>query len=1285
MERMQFKQSQKLLQPNHDKALPLNAEAVQYARWKESANMLFKAKQFHEAVLAYTNILKYWTLNAQDEAAIYSNRCAAYFMLLAEKNSLRMAKADAEKAIELCPNWWKAHYRLGLCHMELEKFEEAKMCFIEALNLNSNSREIVAALSNAEKGLIENGLNYQQRRLLNEIDVQQYRNNPQIYYSDEEFIDGEELKRSGKQHDHDSFGGIADESFDSLVSDRSDKTNSFCSDFETPMPSAGGPQFLSPENEAQVITLESSNDSIVVEKNAQNCFIKVDKIDSTKLVKQIYGYDSSHQGYTIQSVAPDFPPNEKGIHVCIINADHIEKLPGLRDDGLGPWNTTNVKYSIDKVGLFKEDDTYEAVTRKTEGAEKIANLCRMKHPKLKIKKRIYWDFNSNSKNSPVPGTFIVILYEIEETFELTEEQKVKNRRLSKAASAKLDQIIVGRTAKEALEKFYENGGMLRNDKNSLPNITQIRNKMASSKNWKPTTKRGRPKNEDQEEYQRLVNERFIVRSHYIGDDISEERIMLATQAHMHFFKNVLPKTKIVQKIVDLTEELLIYPESERMQKAKELIESDLYKQYKEAGICFFDITFNLSPEFHVSMLLCSCQHIRNAKGDPYVFIAAVLLSKTHKKADIAWFGSEIGKRIGNDVCCRAYMTDSERSLEGMLECSAFKPPCTKLNCFIHTIENVSDYCDKDGEIIRDIFGVTEGSTHVMGLIDEMEFEKFYDKITLMATTDKWSKYEKLQSFVASESRLRYFFDRHNLKARIAGGFGFKQATDNIGECLNMLIKAKTEFKDNMPIQDLIKAIQKVMLGQLADISRVFVHKTPCQLMDQKKFLGDSAWSKLSEEEIRLLLKEIYIINSDLIPGFESRSALPVALAANISEEQRRGMILTAQTYKVFEDEPGTYVVKKGDDLRNINTNTVPIQCKCRMANGKQIICHHILAVNDKFPGSNILQKIENYLKEETVNQWNQRINDSSQAAKPGKRRHSRRRGDNDSRNGNYENVTDYLNLRDYSSSSGNVGAKKESFSGPPAKKSKKTAAEIPLSEIICLDSSPAAQKSRLPQVRIFQSLNPTGQSTNNLIRSVRPLPTPIKINGPQIFLPPPQFAVVRPQRPARAHTQNIMPRPTVPNRVMVPRLRTNALIPHTGPANPVPVQHLAVSNDTVREIVDKYYRENTAAPLPDYLSYNPFILTKTKTLSGWRARNCANVECKVHLGDNGEKVVVSHVEPYSYVDPQTGTTKRTIEARAVCATMLCINRRYPFITKNCFNSELSADETQTVLANITRA
>jgi hypothetical protein len=993
------------------------------------------------------------------------------------------------------------------------------------------------------------------------------------------------------------------------------------------------------------------------EDDDENVFVKVEEINSTQLVKQVYGYDNSHENYVIQNMAPDFPPNKKGIFVCIVDANFIEYVADMRNDKLGPWNNSDVHYSIDKIGLFKHGNTYEAKTRNVEGAHNVARLCRMTHPnpEFKVKKRIYWAFNSKHKDVPVAGTFIVIVYDVEEIFILTEEQKQKHRRLTKAASTKLDQIIIGKTGKQANLKFYENGGMINNDKYNLPNLTQIRNKMSYSNQWEPTTKKGRPRKEDVEEMRRLIAERFIIRGYYVGSDNTEERFFLSTPAHMHLFKNVLPKKKLVQKFVDLTEELLKYPANERMQKAKQFIDSKLYQEYQESGICFLDVTFLLSPDFYVSMLLCSCQHIRNTKGDPFVFIPAVLLSRTHRSSDFEWFGSEMEKHTGTDVCARAYMTDAEKSLLHLQDrCVLFKPPCIKLNCNIHSKETFKAYCNDNSNIMREVFGIDDGENHITGLIDELEYESFYDKITALATTDNWNQYPQLQSFVSSEARLKHFFETHSLKSRLAGGFGFKQATDNVGECQNMLVKAKSRFKDNMPINDLIKEFQKLMLEQLSDIARVFVHRDPCQLYDQTRFLGDSKWATLSEEKIRELLKGIFIINSDLLPGFESqKTSFPAILAINTSEEQRNSMALVAKTYKVIEDEPGSFIVKKGDDLKNINTNNWPIICKCRMANQKQVICHHILAVQQKFPSSNILKKIQLSLEKETVNERNKRLNDPSGGAMQGQSR--RRRGNAKSRSGLHEKVTNYLNIdNDLPPKSLSSKPKRKAVeidsrmrneinSEPPLKKQKVFSTSNHDSEIIFVDANSETQKNRLPQVPVPK------RSSGIPVSSKKDIPL-TRITPPRVIMP-------------RSLATNIIP------------------VQHHTTAKLTPFKTLPeASNSKVKEIIDNYYRNHPELPLPDHLSYNPFTITTVCKLSGWNNRRCA--QCNNLLGNKADNIVISHVEPYFY--RQNGNPTKTIGARAICPSMLCMNRRYPFISKECFISEFTFAETEKILKDILR-
>ena len=46
--------------------------------------------------------------------------------------------------------------------------------------------------------------------------------------------------------------------------------------------------------------------------------------------------------------------------------------------------------------------------------------------------------------------------------------------------------------------------------------------------------------------------------------------------------------------------------------------------------------------------------------------------------------------------------------------------------------------------------------------------------------------------------------------------------------------------------------------------------------------------------------------------------------------------------------------------------------------------------------------------------------------------------------------------------------------------------------------------------------------------------------------------------------------------------------------------------------------------------------------------------------------------------------KKATGARAICPLMLCMNRRYPFISRECFISELEDAETKVLLDRIVR-
>uniref|UniRef100_A0A914PK10 Tetratricopeptide repeat protein n=1 Tax=Panagrolaimus davidi TaxID=227884 RepID=A0A914PK10_9BILA len=137
---VQFKATQKLIDPNQENLTKVESKETEshFEKLKESANILFKEKKYNEAIKAYSKILQISGLSSENQATIYSNRSASYVML-EDKNSSEMAKADAEKAIKLCPSWWKGYFRLGRVFVSQDEWKNAEENFTRALSLNPES------------------------------------------------------------------------------------------------------------------------------------------------------------------------------------------------------------------------------------------------------------------------------------------------------------------------------------------------------------------------------------------------------------------------------------------------------------------------------------------------------------------------------------------------------------------------------------------------------------------------------------------------------------------------------------------------------------------------------------------------------------------------------------------------------------------------------------------------------------------------------------------------------------------------------------------------------------------------------------------------------------------------------------------------------------------------------------------------------------------------------------------------------------------------------------------
>uniref|UniRef100_A0AC34F8H9 Uncharacterized protein n=1 Tax=Panagrolaimus sp. ES5 TaxID=591445 RepID=A0AC34F8H9_9BILA len=139
---------EKLKELGQTKIIEINSPEPKskFIKLKEEGNRLFKDEKYNEAIKIYDKILTLSQLLPENQATIFSNRSVAYLKLNDEKY-LKMAKRDAEWAIQLWPCWWRGYYRLGQAEAKLGEFEEAMKSLEKAMALNPESKEVFDELS----------------------------------------------------------------------------------------------------------------------------------------------------------------------------------------------------------------------------------------------------------------------------------------------------------------------------------------------------------------------------------------------------------------------------------------------------------------------------------------------------------------------------------------------------------------------------------------------------------------------------------------------------------------------------------------------------------------------------------------------------------------------------------------------------------------------------------------------------------------------------------------------------------------------------------------------------------------------------------------------------------------------------------------------------------------------------------------------------------------------------------------------------------------------------------
>jgi stress-induced-phosphoprotein 1 len=112
-------------------------------QFKEQGNKFLQAKQFDEAIRAYTEAIN---LNPHDHV-FFSNRSAAYL----SKGDTDHALIDGERCVKLNPSWAKGYSRRGAALHAMRKYDEAVKAYEEGLALAPNDQGLKDGLAEVNK------------------------------------------------------------------------------------------------------------------------------------------------------------------------------------------------------------------------------------------------------------------------------------------------------------------------------------------------------------------------------------------------------------------------------------------------------------------------------------------------------------------------------------------------------------------------------------------------------------------------------------------------------------------------------------------------------------------------------------------------------------------------------------------------------------------------------------------------------------------------------------------------------------------------------------------------------------------------------------------------------------------------------------------------------------------------------------------------------------------------------------------------------------------------------
>uniref|UniRef100_A0AC34G8T3 Uncharacterized protein n=1 Tax=Panagrolaimus sp. ES5 TaxID=591445 RepID=A0AC34G8T3_9BILA len=287
--------------------------------------------------------------------------------------------------------------------------------------------------------------------------------------------------------------------------------------------------------------LSASLSSLDVSDNIDEVFQSISK-HSHSLFEHVHNVNGCNNEITVTDKIPYNPPNKKGTYLAVVSSHSLKYISeAYTVCRLAPWSKADKKPHYEKICLVKQSNgKYKAVQQHKPNGVYFGSIFYATHPKFsKVKK---WIYSANlSKEEQIPnGTFVVIVYDIKEDYELPPYPD--HVRLQPNVAKQIRSSIMHQSAKDAAVQYNSKGHLMGNNLSNQVTDKQIQGVANRTSGRKTPHNQGRPKAENFTEFEKQIQEGTFIRAVAKGELGGKkfERYFMGTQAAFDLLEHELP-------------------------------------------------------------------------------------------------------------------------------------------------------------------------------------------------------------------------------------------------------------------------------------------------------------------------------------------------------------------------------------------------------------------------------------------------------------------------------------------------------------------------------------------------------------------------------------------------------------------------------------------------------------------------------------------------------------------------------------------------------------------------